>query len=124
MQYIDYGKSGLKVSRFGLGCMWFPNSEAEAIKMVRYALERGVNYIDTAYVYPGSEVITGKALKDGYRDKAYLATKSPIWNITRHDDFEKYLDEQLIRLKTDYIDVDRRFTVNKANQKSLYFTIL
>ncbi|HBE76541.1 MAG TPA: aldo/keto reductase [Firmicutes bacterium] len=105
MQYIEYGNTGLKVSRFGLGCMRFPGSETEAIEMVRYALDHGVNYSDTAYVYGNSEVILGKALKDGYRDKTYLATKSPIWNITKHEDFEKYLDEQLLRLETDHIDV-------------------
>ncbi len=105
MQYTQFGKTGLNVSRFGLGCMRFPSEEAEAIKMVRYAINHGVNYIDTAYAYGDSEVITGKALRDGYREKTYLATKSPVWNITKHEDFEKYLDEELTRLGTDHIDV-------------------
>lgn len=105
MEYTQYGKTGLKVSKLGLGCMRFPKDENEAIHMVRYAIDDGVNYLDTAYVYKDSEVITGKALKDGYRNKIYLATKSPIWNITKHKDFEKYLDEQLLRLGTDHIDV-------------------
>lgn len=105
MQYIDFGKTGLKISRFGLGCMRFPQTEEESIEMIRYALDHGVNYLDTAYVYKESEVRVGKALKDGYRSKAYIATKSPIWNITKHEDFEKYLDEELFRLGTDYIDV-------------------
>ena len=105
MEYIQYGKTGLRVSRLGLGCMRFPEDENAAIQMVRYAIDHGVNYLDSAYVYKNSEVITGKALKDGYRDKVILATKSPVWNITRYDDFEKYLDEQLQRLGTDHIDV-------------------
>lgn len=105
MEYALYGKTGLQVSRLGLGCMRFPQDEAEAIHMVHYAIDQGINYLDSAYVYKDSEVITGKALKNGYRDKVYLATKSPIWNITKHEDFEKYLDEQLLRLGTDHIDV-------------------
>ncbi len=105
MEYIQLGKTGLRVSRFGLGCMRFPQDEKEAIQMVRYAIDNGVNYLDTAYVYKDSEVITGRALKDGYRNKTFLATKSPIWNITQHADFERYLDEQLKRLGADHIDV-------------------
>ena len=105
MEYVQLGKTGLRVSRFGLGCMRFPKEEKDAIEMVRYAIDHGVNYLDTAYVYKDSEEITGRALKGGYREKIYLASKSPLWNITCHADFEKYLDEQLMRLGTDYIDV-------------------
>lgn len=105
MKYVEFGKTGLKVSRFGLGCMRYPESEAEAIEMVRYALDHGVNYVDTAYVYKNSEEILGRALKDGYREKTYIATKSPIWQITKHEDFEKFLDEELLRLGTDHIDI-------------------
>lgn len=105
MEYIQYGKTGLKVSRLGLGCMRFPEDENKSIQMVQYAIDNGINYLDTAYLYKNSEVVTGKALKDGYRNKVILATKSPVWNITKHEDFEKYLDEELLRLETDYIDV-------------------
>jgi predicted aldo/keto reductase-like oxidoreductase len=85
--------------------MRFPADENEAIEMVRYAIDHGVNYLDSAYIYKNSEVTVGKALKGGYRDRIYMATKSPIWNIEKHDDFEKYLDEELVRLGTDYVDV-------------------
>ncbi|RJE47168.1 MULTISPECIES: aldo/keto reductase [unclassified Dehalobacter] len=105
MQYTMLGKTGLQVSRFGLGCMRFPKSEEEAIEMVRYAVDNGVNYLDTAYMYPGSEMITGKALQRGYRNQVLIATKSPIWKIGSHKDFEKYLDEELKRLGTDHIDM-------------------
>lgn len=115
MEYTQYGKTGLKVSKLGLGCMRFPQDENEAITMVRYAIDNGVNYLDTAYVYKDSEVITGKALKNGYRNKIYLATKSPIWNITKHEDFEKYLDEQLLRLGTDHIDVYLLHNLSSGN---------
>jgi uncharacterized protein len=115
VEYVQYGKTGMKVSRFGLGCMRFPSGEKEAIEMVRYAIDHGVNYLDTAFVYKDSEIITGKALKNGYRNKTYLATKSPIWNIDKHEDFEKYLDEELLRLETDHIDVYLLHNMNHGN---------
>jgi predicted aldo/keto reductase-like oxidoreductase len=115
MEYTKFGNTGLKISRFGLGCMRFPRDENDAINMVRYAIDNGVNYIDTAYIYGNSEVITGKALQNGYRNKTYLATKSPIWNIQSHNDFEKYLDEELERLCTDYIDIYLLHNMNPGN---------
>ncbi|MDR1961891.1 MAG: aldo/keto reductase [Gracilibacteraceae bacterium] len=115
MIYNELGQTGLRVSRFGLGCMRFPPDEAEAVRMVRYAIDHGVNYLDTAYVYRNSEEITGRALRDGYRDKVVLATKSPLWNIAAHADFEKYLDEELTRLGTDHIDVYLLHNLNPAN---------
>ncbi len=119
MQYVDYGKTGLKVSRFGLGCMRFPSDRKEAIKMVRYALDNGVNYLDTAYIYGDSEVVTGKALKDGYREKAILATKNPTWKVKKHADFEKYLDEELRRLGVDCIDVYLLHNLGHNNWKRI-----
>lgn len=115
MEYLEFGKTGMQVSRFGLGCMRFPSDEKEAVEMVRYAIDNGVNYIDTAFIYKESERITGKALKDGYRNKTYIATKSPIWNIEKHEDFEKYLDEELIRLGTDHVDVYLLHNMNHGN---------
>ncbi len=115
MQYIDFKHDGKKVSRFGLGCMRLPSitdeegnshiDEPKAIELIRKAIDSGVNYIDTAYFYPGSEVVVGKALQDGYREKVMLATKLPMSIVEGPEDLQKYYDEELERLQVDYIDV-------------------
>lgn len=115
MQYIKFGKQDFSVSRFGMGCMRMPSKivsegkrkidEDESIKMIRYAIDRGVNYFDTAYAYGDSELVVGKALSEGYREKVKLATKLPSWEIKSYDDFNKYLDEQLKRLQVECIDI-------------------
>jgi predicted aldo/keto reductase-like oxidoreductase len=115
MEKIILGKTGLKVSRFGLGCMRFPDEEEKAVEMVRYALDHGVNYLDTAHAYGRSEEIVGRALKDGYRDKAVIATKCPIWNAKSKDDFEKFLDEELLRLNMEAVDLYLLHDVNRAH---------
>ncbi len=105
VEYIDFGKTGMRVSRFGLGCMRLPADEAEAVAIVRGAIDNGVNYLDTAYIYPGSEELVGKALTGGYRDRACLVTKCPVINVNKYEEMEKFLDEELRRLKTECIDV-------------------
>ena len=113
MQYRRFGQVDFEVSALGFGCMRLPTTgksgkidEPAAIEMIRWAVDHGVNYIDTAYPYHGgnSERLVGAALEDGYRDKVAVATKMPIWLVERKDDFDRFFDEQCERLATDRID--------------------
>jgi predicted aldo/keto reductase-like oxidoreductase len=85
--------------------------------MIRHAIDHGVNYLDTAYVYERSEEVLGRALRNGYRERVYIATKSPLWQIQSFTDFEQYLDEQLNRLGTSYVDIYLLHNLYTANIK-------
>lgn len=122
MQYRPFGKTGVQVSALGFGTMRLPLLNGEqgsssyggnqvdekaATACLRYAIDQGVNYIDTAYNYlfGNSELVVGRALRDGYRERVNLATKCPTWLIDSEDAFDRILDEQLKKLQTDHIDM-------------------
>ncbi|MCP4310782.1 MAG: aldo/keto reductase [Bacteroidetes bacterium] len=131
MIYREFGNTGLQVSALGFGCMRFPLigkdntmiDEEQATEMIRLAIEKGVNYFDTAYPYhaenfskPGkSETFLAKALQNGYREKVYLATKLPCWLVESREDMDRILDEQLERLDTEYIDFYLLHALNRSS---------
>ena len=115
MELRKFPGTDISASLLGMGCMRLPTQKdaennpidrPEAVRLIRSAVDRGVNYIDTAYGYHNqdSENLVGEALQDGYRDRVILATKLPVWHVHAPEDMEKLLDEQLKKLKTDHID--------------------
>ncbi len=115
MKYRKFGKTGIEVSALGFGMMRLPVIDNDssridyqlAKEMLYYAIDNGVNYVDTAWPYhrEQGEIFVGEALKGGYRQKVHLATKMPTWIVNEHVDFEKIFTEQLRKLQTDYVDL-------------------
>ena len=111
MENRKFGNTGLTPSILGFGMMRLKKrpdgsiDEDWAIRTLRGAIDSGLSYVDTAYVYPDSERVTGLCLADGYREKVTLATKMPVSMLKCEEDFERILDEELARLQTDHIDV-------------------
>jgi len=109
MQYRE-DKYHRPISILGYGCMRFTKKGGsidliKAEREIMAAIKRGVNYFDTAYIYPGSEVALGKILKKNKcREKVYIATKLPQYLIKSEAALDKYFNEQLERLRTEYID--------------------
>ena len=114
MNYRTNPKTGRKHSLLGFGALRFPPmkedpgriDEEESIRMLRYAIDHGVNYIDTAYTYLDgkSEELLAEALKDGYGDKVAVATKLPSMMLAKAEEHEKYLETSLRRLKRDNLE--------------------
>ena len=103
-------KYGNQISILGFGCMRFPRKLGltdikETEREIMTAYRAGVNYFDTAYIYPGSEAALGEILqKNGIRDKVYIATKLPHYLIKNVEGMEKLFQEELKRLRTDHVD--------------------
>ena len=121
METRKFGNTGLTPSILGFGMMRMKKNqqgeydEAWTVENLRYAIDRGLTYVDTAYAYGESERLTGIALQDGYREKVTLASKMPVSKMTCPEDFDRILDEELERLQTDHIDV---YLLHALNRKS------
>ncbi len=113
MQYRTWDKIGEKVSLLGTGTMRLPLTdsgeidEPTAIEMLRHSIDEGVNYVDTAWMYHDekSEAVVGKALRDGYREKVFLADKMPVWYTKTEEEVRKLFEAQLERCETDHFDM-------------------
>lgn len=123
----EMGKTEENVSALGFGCMRLPTLDDQSIdvdeakRMLRFAVDNGVDYVDTAWGYHNgqSEPFVGLALQDGYREKVKLATKLPAWLIKSREDMDYYLNEQLKRLRTDAIDFYLIHSLNRRSWKNL-----
>ncbi len=112
MRYRPYGtKTDVRVSMLGIGAMRLPMVDGKidaprAIDLIEAGLDGGINYIDTAYVYNDgeSERVVGRALDNGWRDKVYVATKMPVWELEKPGDQNRFFETQLTRLQTSRID--------------------
>ena len=110
MIYRKLSSTGEDISILGYGCMRFPRSgisvdEARVKRLIGLSFENGVNFYDTAYLYPGSEKALGNALSElGLRERVKISTKLPLMMVKKRQDIDNIFEKQLERLKTGYID--------------------
>src|SRR5665647_893136 len=122
MLFRTVPKTGDSLSILGFGFMRLPLKngggidEERAILQLRHAIDRGVNYVDTApaYHFGKSEKILARALADGYRKKVRIATKLPPWSVHSREDMTRILSSQLTTLRTDHIDYYLLHSLTKA----------
>lgn len=134
MHHRPFGRLNLRPSALGMGAMRLPLmpdstdvDEASTIEMLRFGIDSGIDYIDTAYPYHGgnSERIVGLALRDGYRERVTLATKMPIWLAETPDDLDRIFGEQLERLEVGRIDLYMLHSLYAASwEKALELDVL
>ncbi|MDR2499027.1 MAG: aldo/keto reductase [Tannerellaceae bacterium] len=117
MQYRASAQIGEKLSILGLGCMRFSRNMAETERMILAAVEGGVNYFDTAYIYAGSEETLGNIVsKNRLRSRINIATKLPLVSCKGPESFDRFFNKQLERLRTDYIDFYLMHMITDAAQ--------
>jgi len=116
--------NGDEISALGYGAMRLPLKTGRVDKdrakeQIYYAIDNGVNFIDTAYLYGSSESFLGEILQEGYREKVKLCTKMPVMHIKKYEDMEKYLELQLKNLQTDYVDYYLLHGISKSGFDNL-----
>ncbi|MEM5947039.1 aldo/keto reductase [Spirochaetia bacterium 38H-sp] len=125
MHYRELPKLGVKLSSLGFGCMRLPViasrsnviDKTEASRIIKYAIDKGLNYLDTAWPYHGgtSEAFVGEFVSANLRrEDVFIATKLPVWEINNEKDADRIFYEQLKRLRTDYIDFYLLHSLNKG----------
>ena len=129
MRYRTFGRLDWRPSALGFGAMRLPTvggdhaqiDEPLATRMIHTAIDRGVNYVDTAWPYHGeqSEPFLGRCLRGGYRAKIRIATKLPSWLVEKPGDFDTFLDEQRRRLETETIDFYLLHGLNRGRWSKL-----
>ena len=135
MNYRTLGRTGVTVSNLGFGCMRLPLvghditgiDEKQALGMVHHAIDLGINYFDTAYPYHSSspneggasEPFLAKALRNGLRERVFIATKLPSWLVDSRNDMDHFLEAQLRRLETSTIDFYLLHSLNKRTWEKL-----
>ena len=127
MLFRKVPKTGEDLSILGFGFMRLPSKKGggiddeRAIRQLRYAIDHGVNYVDTAPAYHlgKSEKILGRALADGYREKVRVATKLPPWSVYSNEDMNKILSSQLSTLQTDHIDYYLLHSLGKTSWEKM-----